>query len=217
MGDRHFSRVVRCGLNEHRYSEVSQAQGVGDGAFFTEIGQSHYDPIDAIAMLSEEIGAAPRLFPCFHRAVLTLLWSQRHNVNVSRFQYTDHLLPSALGQVVREKASIAYDEAHRHFLVSHRMPPNRNTCFQLFRAERTKLQIGTPQPLAQPSSLALGVGKCSNRLPAKALRYSQAAGIATLVEMGFGPFPHTPGWASRRDNWNREKIRKASRSRSACG
>ena len=26
------------------------------------------------------------------------------------------------------------------------MPPNRNTCFQLFRAERTKLQIGPPNP-----------------------------------------------------------------------
>src|SRR3954463_15911328 len=148
MGDRHLCWIVGCRLDEDWNPKIGKSQGVCDGAFFAEIGQGHDDPIDAIAMLSEEIGAAPRLFPCFHGAVLTLLWSQRHNVNVSRFQYTDHLLPSALGQVVREKASIAYDEAHRHFLVSHRMPPNRNTCFQLFRAERTKLQVGPP--VAQP-------------------------------------------------------------------
>ena len=72
-----------CSLNEHRYPEVSQTQGVSDGAFFAEIRQGHYDPIDAIATLSE----APGLLPCFHRAVFALLWSQGHNVNTSRFQH----------------------------------------------------------------------------------------------------------------------------------
>jgi hypothetical protein len=46
-------------LNEHRYPEISQAQGVSDGAFLAEIGQGHYDAIDAIAILPEEIGASP--------------------------------------------------------------------------------------------------------------------------------------------------------------
>jgi len=131
-------------LNEHRYPKFSETQGVSNGPFLAEIGQGHDDPIDAIAMLPEEIGAALRLFPCFHRPVFTLLWSQRQDVYVSCFQHTDHLLPSALGQVVREKASIAYDETHRHFLVSHRMPPVGILFFQLCSgAERTKLQIGT--------------------------------------------------------------------------
>ena len=43
----------------------------------------------------------------------------------SGFQHPEHLLASALGQVLREKASIAYDEPHRHFLVSRRNAPNR--------------------------------------------------------------------------------------------
>ena len=102
--------------------QVSQTQGIGNRALFTEVRQSHDDAVDAVAILFEEVGTAPGLFPGFDRSVLALFRSQCHHVHAGGGQHPQHFFPTAFGQMIGEKTPIAHDQAHRHFFGCHNLP-----------------------------------------------------------------------------------------------
>ena len=60
-GNRHLLCIIWRRLNQHRDAQIGKAQGISNGALFTEIRQRDNDAVNAIAVLLEEIRAAMRV------------------------------------------------------------------------------------------------------------------------------------------------------------
>ena len=84
--DRHLVGIVGRRLNQNRNAEIGEAQRVGDGALFAEVGQRDNDAVNAVAILLEQIRAAARFFAGFHRAVLAFFGSKRNDVDARRLR-----------------------------------------------------------------------------------------------------------------------------------
>src|SRR2546428_6295473 len=97
--------------------EIGQAQSVGNSALFAEIWQSDNDALNTLTIFLEQLGTAPDFIAGFQRSVLALLRSQCHHIDARGSEYAQHLFPSALGKVIRKEATVANDQAHRHFWI----------------------------------------------------------------------------------------------------
>ena len=53
----HLSGFVRIGLHQNGNVEPRHAEAVGDAAFIAEVGQSHQNGIDLVAILLEQFRA----------------------------------------------------------------------------------------------------------------------------------------------------------------
>ena len=115
-GNRHFFRIVWGGLNQHRYAQPRQAQGICNRTLFAKIRQRDDNPVKTVRIFLKQIGAAPRFFARLNRAVLAFLRRERDYIHTRRFQRPDHLFTATFGQVVREKSPVSHDDPHCHFL-----------------------------------------------------------------------------------------------------
>ncbi len=76
VGDGHFAGGIGRGLNQHGYIQTRAAQGIGNGAFVAEVGQSDDNAIDAYR---DAGGRGPRIssllrsFPQRHSWSLAVL------------------------------------------------------------------------------------------------------------------------------------------------
>ena len=80
-------------------------------------------PSIASAFGLEQLRAAHGFFVRLDRAMLALLRPQHHRVHPGALQDLQHLLPTALRQVIREKTAVPHNHAHRHLpLARHAWP-----------------------------------------------------------------------------------------------
>src|SRR5581483_8308947 len=122
VSDRHFRGIVRRGLNEHRNAQIGEPQSIRNRALLAEVGQSHNNPVDAVTVAPEKIGTSARLLPGLDSAVLALFRSQSDDIDAGSAQHSQHLLPSALGQMIGKETAVTHDQAHRHPLGRHGTP-----------------------------------------------------------------------------------------------
>jgi hypothetical protein len=113
-GDLHFSGGVGCGLDEDGDVEVGEAEGVGEAALFTEVGQGDDDAIDLGGVGFEERGAFLSVLVGFDCAVRGLLGGENDCLDACCFECRDHLETSAGCEVTGEESPVAYNDAHCH-------------------------------------------------------------------------------------------------------
>jgi len=118
MRDGHFAGRIRRGLDENGDTEASEAKRVCNGALVPEVGESDDDTVDDASLGAKEFGTAFGFFVSFHGAMFALFRLQSDEVVTGFLQRLYHFLPARLGQVIREKSPVAYDEAHSHLLLA---------------------------------------------------------------------------------------------------
>ena len=117
MGKIQLAKVVIAGLNQHRYVQPRQADGLSHAQLFPEIGQDAQDAVDLVGMGPKQPGTGLCLLEGSYRSILGLL-SGYHNNSISQFfQQRRHLLTGGVNEMGGEKTARGND--HTKSLFSH--------------------------------------------------------------------------------------------------
>ena len=120
-GDGHVVGAIGRGLDEHGYVQAGGPQRLHLAALFTKIGQRDDDAVDLVAVAVKQLRALAGIRTGFHSTVLRVFRGENHYAVAGGFQHADDFLTAGLGQVIREEAAIADDDAkglfsrHRYY------------------------------------------------------------------------------------------------------
>ena len=101
-------------MYQHRHIELGEANGIGYGTLVAEVGQGHQNAVDLVAIGPEDLGAQPGLVQRFDGPVAGGAGFRDDGAYPGPGQDLQDRLPALGGQVVREEAAIAHDDAKRH-------------------------------------------------------------------------------------------------------
>ncbi|MGB2635985.1 MAG: hypothetical protein WAM58_18800 [Candidatus Acidiferrum sp.] len=87
-------------------------------ALVAKIGKSDDDAVDRGVFGAEQFGAAFGFLVSFHGAVFALLRRERDHVEAGILQGLQHFFAAGLGQMVRKKSPVPYNQPHCHFFLA---------------------------------------------------------------------------------------------------